>query len=73
MRRLCTFGLAHVLTALSIATLAGCPTLNHWSGPTQDPFFSIPSTPPEPPSEENAWHGLDSDDDETNGSGLATE
>lgn len=26
---------------LSVVTLAGCPELNQWSGPSQDPFFSV--------------------------------
>ena len=42
MRWLCTARFARILAAsLSLVTLAGCPELNHWSGPTQDPFFSI--------------------------------
>jgi hypothetical protein len=34
------------LATLSLVTLAGCPELNHWSGPSQDPFFSVADSLP---------------------------
>jgi hypothetical protein len=30
-----------VAAALAVVTITGCPELNQWSGPSQDPFFSV--------------------------------
>lgn len=43
MRWLCPARAARLAAAaLSLCTIAGCPELNQWSGPSQDPFFSVP-------------------------------
>lgn len=40
---------AHLAAAVfAMVTIAGCPGLNQWSGPSPDPFFNVPDpTPPE--------------------------
>lgn len=37
---------------LMVVVAAGCPELNRWSGPSQDPFFSVSDNLP--PSEQTA-------------------
>jgi hypothetical protein len=47
MEWLCNARLARVAVAMmALVTIAGCPELNQWSGPSQDPFFSVPDPPP---------------------------
>lgn len=31
---------------VAVVTIAGCPELNQWSGPSPDPFFSVPDPQP---------------------------
>lgn len=38
---------------LITCTASGCPKLNRWAGPTQDPFFSIADPQPQ---ETSAFH-----------------
>lgn len=60
MRWLCTARLARTVAAsLSVVALAGCPELNHWSGPTQDPFFSIADPLPRAQISGDCWPELD--------------
>jgi hypothetical protein len=48
MRWLCNFRTARLAAALlTVVTFTGCPELNQWSGPNQDPFFSVPDPVPE--------------------------
>ncbi|MSR60261.1 MAG: hypothetical protein EXS05_21915 [Planctomycetaceae bacterium] len=43
MRWLCPARAARLAAAaFSLVTIAGCPELNQWSGPSQDPFFCVP-------------------------------
>lgn len=42
---------AHRLALLAVVGIlacgsAGCPKLNRWSGPSQDPFFNVPDPLP---------------------------
>ena len=48
MQWLCRARAARLAAAIiAVVTIAGCPALNQWSGPSQDPFFSVPDpTPP---------------------------
>jgi hypothetical protein len=48
MRWLCNFRTARLVAALlTVVTITGCPELNQWSGPNQDPFFSVADPVPE--------------------------
>jgi hypothetical protein len=48
MEWLCNARTARLAAALfAVVTIAGCPELNHWSGPAADPFFSVPDPTPE--------------------------
>lgn len=50
MRWLGTSRFARLAAAIfAVVTISGCPELNYWNGPTQDPFFSVPD-PLVPPS-----------------------
>ncbi|MGQ0633198.1 MAG: hypothetical protein ACT4QC_01200 [Planctomycetaceae bacterium] len=50
MRWLYSSSVARIaLATLSLVTLSGCPELNHWSGPSQDPFFSVADPRPADP------------------------
>jgi hypothetical protein len=48
MEWLCNARAARLAAAvLAVVTIAGCPELNQWSGPSPDPFFSVPDPIPE--------------------------
>lgn len=45
---LCSVRAARFAAAvIAVVTIAGCPELNQWSGPSPDPFFSVPDPQPE--------------------------
>ena len=55
MGRLCRFRSARLaFAALCVISIAGCPELNQWSGPAQDPLFSVDDPVP-PPRLQARW------------------